>query len=460
MLMALPLVSGLVLTVRVTVGVAASSCSAAAAVGWMQREIVTAPTRNDSHPTTPALTLTPARTDNSGLGSIIARVCSVCARQLSKYSCPRCNAQSCSLPCYQRHSSQCVEVFQSQSLQQSMRGLRADTDTQRRMNEILQRLRQHPADTGIDTPDDSGSDTQALIETALNGTLSLESLTEEQRRDFERAVIDGRLSKYIDQYQPFWAPSTGDDNRWLPHTIVNVPQSSSLIEIVDDIDSDASGTASAWRQWCGSLPAVTSLLPTTVSPSPFLPALITQPLFALAFLHRIHNGELLSDESSGDSADVSMIAIELLSLTPSLASNQPPALVDPMDCRPLLNQSLQCLSSQPTLAVSQWFHSLILRDTAQLCLNYQFLQRALHECHQLLTLGEQALAAKKVYFYACYCMTNVAQVKSTFSVLGMKISEFYIAEQLRVDVAMQQPANARGSHSSGASDRIVELQQR
>ena len=49
-------------------------------------------------------------------------VCGVCARQLSKYGCPRCNKRTCSLACYKAHSTACTELFARDNVTQAMKG--------------------------------------------------------------------------------------------------------------------------------------------------------------------------------------------------------------------------------------------------------------------------------------------------------------------------------------------------
>jgi len=51
-------------------------------------------------------------------------VCGVCARQLSKYGCPRCNARTCSLECYKAHCKRCTEEFARDNTLQAMKGAR------------------------------------------------------------------------------------------------------------------------------------------------------------------------------------------------------------------------------------------------------------------------------------------------------------------------------------------------
>ena len=50
-------------------------------------------------------------------------VCGVCARQLSKYGCPRCNRRTCSLVCYKAHSTACTELFARDNVTQAMQGM-------------------------------------------------------------------------------------------------------------------------------------------------------------------------------------------------------------------------------------------------------------------------------------------------------------------------------------------------
>ena len=321
---------------------------------------------------------------NITIGSIVDRICSVCHHSISKYTCPKCNLQSCTLECYKKHNSQCQQKFQSEIIHSSMTGRKADEKTKQKMNQILQNFRQQQQQeeqnneiSGInndsehinDSDDDDGDNNElikSLIDAANINSLSLELLTESQRKDFHRAVIDGRLSRYIQQYKPWWTPSTdlsdGDenDNKWLPQKI----QKQSKIKIIDDENNNNS--KNNYEEWINSLPLVTTLLPSNISPSPYINILITQSLFAYAFLNRIYNGEILS---LNDSKEQLMIASEFILLSPSLMKSSSSSVIlsslnNENDVRPLLNESLQIINKNKIFHTNQYFNISILRDIA------------------------------------------------------------------------------------------------
>lgn len=67
-------------------------------------------------------------------------ICLVCHKQFSRYTCPRCNVRYCSLPCYNSHSSRCLESFNRDNVLANLQDCVATPDTRRRMLKALQRF--------------------------------------------------------------------------------------------------------------------------------------------------------------------------------------------------------------------------------------------------------------------------------------------------------------------------------
>ena len=76
--------------------------------------------------------------------------CAVCATAGAKYTCPRCRAAYCSVPCYQRHSQQCVAAFHTETLQGLLRGERVGDEQRRATEALLQREHEAACDEALE----------------------------------------------------------------------------------------------------------------------------------------------------------------------------------------------------------------------------------------------------------------------------------------------------------------------
>eukprot|EP00658_Telonema_sp_P-2_P005977 TRINITY_DN12263_c0_g1_i1.p1 TRINITY_DN12263_c0_g1~~TRINITY_DN12263_c0_g1_i1.p1 ORF type:complete len:214 (+),score=36.96 TRINITY_DN12263_c0_g1_i1:164-805(+) len=193
--------------------------------------------------------------------STTARICLVCQREYAKYMCPRCNTPYCTLQCYKGHSETCTETFYKESACEEMKGMSAGTEQRQQMMEALER--------------ESNAQAEALeevhegLEDLDLDNLSIDQLTPAQRRDFERAILDGRLSSSVSPWTPWWIRTKGSDR---PQGIAMPPD----------------------------LPALDSLLHGK-SPAPTLGFHLVELLYAYAYVSRQYNGEW-SDDPLGAAA--------------------------------------------------------------------------------------------------------------------------------------------------------------
>lgn len=160
----------------------------------------------------------------------VARVCGVCAQQYSKYKCPRCALQYCSLACYKSHGDACTEDFYAESTQAALKATCAHPEQQVDMVRMLQRL-EAADDEGGDGCDSDGDDGSELDDDGLelggveDGGASEEDtsraerlsqmlsqaridegqLTAEERREFRRLVADGSLGAQLQSEAPWWS---------------------------------------------------------------------------------------------------------------------------------------------------------------------------------------------------------------------------------------------------------------
>ena len=151
----------------------------------------------------------PAITDSSG--------CQLCLKKLSKYTCPRCNVKYCSLECYRsRKHSQCSESFYKQCVMETLQGDTVDDHEKRRMMEMLKRFEQEEKEQNFG---EEGPELGENLEERLEG-LDLdqdtekiwEKLTQEEKKEFQRAVDDGYIGSLVDTWVPWWISR---DTRWV-----------------------------------------------------------------------------------------------------------------------------------------------------------------------------------------------------------------------------------------------------
>jgi hypothetical protein len=72
-----------------------------------------------------------------------AVLCMICSSAPMKYTCSRCNAPYCSLPCYKNHR-ECSEEFYKTQVRQEMAGMKIDSSERAKMLDILQKVRESP----------------------------------------------------------------------------------------------------------------------------------------------------------------------------------------------------------------------------------------------------------------------------------------------------------------------------
>ena len=154
------------------------------------------------------------------------RVCGVCHREFSKYKCPRCALQYCSVTCFRGHSQACTEEFYADRARQELQGTRAAPDQQL---DMLQKLRQFEAnaegggsdDDDDDDDDDYGDTAEAKADTVdptdakdserserlcrllEQANLNEAQLNDDERAEFHRLLADGSLGAQL-QASPAW----------------------------------------------------------------------------------------------------------------------------------------------------------------------------------------------------------------------------------------------------------------
>lgn len=270
----------------------------------------------------------------------VARVCRVCTQNASRYTCPRCNAPYCSVACYKRHGESCTERFYEDHVRDIVQldsKSSSERDAQRKMNDMLARVKQfqdESADRMTTTDDDADSEEdqelqmemlEALARLALadGESISLDDLTPAQRKQFLTEVADGRLSKFIRLWLPWWLmdarkyeKETEVKRRQLAIQEIRSGDGDGSVDSEGDDDEDdveASGPVMIesavfpaelfTRARAAGMPEdLNGLLPHNKPPSPALRVHLIELLFSYALVMRTFNGDWQQDVSEAATA--------------------------------------------------------------------------------------------------------------------------------------------------------------
>jgi hypothetical protein len=296
-------------------------------------------------------------------------ICTICKKQYTKYTCPQCNIQYCSLDCYKRHSSLCVENFHRKQWNELLFNdgdvrhvtpeIRKETmkllykyhyhknhNTYTPISELEERYNNdNTVITMVEDKDEnnnnnnnndnnnndnndnnnndnnnnnndnnnnnndnnnnnnnnniwdqiSDSEFEHVMQCLCNengeeGNNSNEIIIPSViKKDFERALKDGRLSKWLTIWDPWWIPKSNDNN-----------SNSNMNKIDNAID-----------QLIHSLPSLSKLTKTV---SPVIPFYLIEILYAYAYMQRTFNGEVQYNtlQSVVDDADIVIDFVNML----------------------------------------------------------------------------------------------------------------------------------------------------
>ncbi|XP_053576087.1 zinc finger HIT domain-containing protein 2 [Bombina bombina] len=145
-----------------------------------------------------AISPTPLLTASSKSDAQVPGVCSLCFSGPGRYTCPRCNAQYCSLACYRgpRHEA-CSESFYRESVLQALREEQSDPQERRQVEEMLLKLRDEEAmmeKPGLDAHSEGDGKESNLWS----------SLTDSEKKDFHRLLQNGGIGVLVPQWKPWW----------------------------------------------------------------------------------------------------------------------------------------------------------------------------------------------------------------------------------------------------------------
>ncbi|KAJ9173765.1 hypothetical protein P3X46_016871 [Hevea brasiliensis] len=222
-------------------------------------------------------------------------ICHVCHKQFSLYTCPRCNSRYCSLQCFKSHSLRCTESFMRENVVEELQHMQSNDETKQKMLEILKRLHLEEKMDHTDEEDDCILSEETAQKILSGVSISLDDLSAEVKKRFQRAVASGELSKLIEPWDPWWlkrsarSTSLSKDGTQLVQPIVEQEASSSNQD--DDVGGHSREIPPGPE---GPLTPIKKLLLST-EPSPLLAVHLVDILYSYCFTLRLYNGDWQSD---------------------------------------------------------------------------------------------------------------------------------------------------------------------
>ncbi|KAL3650171.1 hypothetical protein CASFOL_006574 [Castilleja foliolosa] len=328
-------------------------------------------------------------------------ICRVCEKQFSQYTCPRCNVRYCSLHCYKSHSLRCTESFMRDNVMGELQKIQPDEENKLKMLDILKRF--HEEDEA-DSLDEDGTDTdssfsEGTIQKILSDTqISLADLSINEKKQFQRAIASGELSKSIQPWDPWWLKPSAK------HISLS-PDGTQLVLPISNDESENLKWDDIPRGPETPVPPVSKL--TSSNPSPILPIHLIDVIYSYCFTLHLYNGDWKTDP-----LEASMVVLSISSVLGQQQQQQPETVLEA-----LLRCLEQTCSNSYKHAGGLRFGLRVIDDViGLLCLGGNTLVCLLCDVQRLLGMGEReakaerigktrsklSFAERKVYFLMCW----------------------------------------------------------
>eukprot|EP00268_Persea_americana_P010179 TRINITY_DN14116_c1_g1_i2.p1 TRINITY_DN14116_c1_g1~~TRINITY_DN14116_c1_g1_i2.p1 ORF type:complete len:405 (+),score=72.01 TRINITY_DN14116_c1_g1_i2:304-1518(+) len=357
-------------------------------------------------------------------------VCHVCQKQFSQYTCPRCNCRHCSLQCYKNHSHRCTESFMRDNVMGELQQMQPEDETKQKMLDILKRF--HSEEESDFTDEDDSKISEDTIQKILSGNqVSLEDLTSEELKQFQRAIASGELSKMIEPWNPWWLMPSA-------RTISLSHEGTHLVRPVHYEQQMGVSPEDATDGHLSEIPPgpETPLLPVNRmvrgEPSPLLTIHLVDIIYTYCFTLRLYNGDWQSN-----ALDAAMVVLGISSVLGD--AGQPESVAEAL---------AYCLEKTCSTAYKHagglWFGLILINDIISLLsLGRAALVCSLCDLQRLIQAGEMELksekgrkakkgemsklrhAERKVYFLMCWVNEQPTEAWSSLSAtVGVEKASF------------------------------------
>jgi hypothetical protein len=139
------------------------------------------------------------------------KICKICIKDYSKYTCPKCDIPYCSLVCYKKHGENCIDTFYHENIVDNLKSLKSTNEEKAEMLNILRRVKEaEEAQTSND------SLIEKLEKLDLNDPCLFDKLTKEEQETFTKMIATNEWASIFQLWKPWWLKSSRiieiDDN--------------------------------------------------------------------------------------------------------------------------------------------------------------------------------------------------------------------------------------------------------
>lgn len=204
--------------------------------------------------------------------------CVFCLLHASKYTCPKCNANYCSVECYKSEKHlRCSESFHKSCVMEGLSDYMASPEDRHKMVETLRRMQDDDDDEYLDSDDDEDegdlTDRMQGLDLDSDTDKIWEKLTKAEKDEFQKMISDGQLGSLIEIWNPWW---NYKDNR--------------KVKDFEEIENKSPSQMPAINK--NVLPI--SVLLRNCKPSANIRYTVISVLYAYAYICRIYNGDHLN----------------------------------------------------------------------------------------------------------------------------------------------------------------------
>ncbi|CAN6484813.1 unnamed protein product [Victoria cruziana] len=183
-----------------------------------------------------------------------------------------------------------------ENVMEGLRHIQPEDETKKKMVELLKRFHLDELDNPfeIEMDEDDSLLSEDTIQKILRGdVVSLDDLSNEQKKQFQRAVVSGELGKLIEPWRPWWCQPSA-------RTVSLSREGAQLVQPIIGGESTSASGRVAENDPCDIPPGPEAPLQpvselTCSDPSPLLRVHLTDVIYTYCFTLRLYNGEWQSD---------------------------------------------------------------------------------------------------------------------------------------------------------------------
>eukprot|EP01080_Neovahlkampfia_damariscottae_P009083 gene9083-1178_t len=289
-------------------------------------------------------------------------ICTICKKQYTKYTCPKCNIKYCSLHCYKSHSNECTETFYVERVLENVNLKDTPESFKTESMEMLKKIDLEKF-SKVEMSDDLLDKLEKLN---LENDVNFKDLPEDIKNDFMNSLKDGRISTWITTWEPFWIKKNF---------------------VIEDF----------------KLPAIDSLTKANLSEN--LMYNLIDLIYSFAYTMRIFNGEIVTD-SCVDMSNMILKISKLLSENFNHLSEESAISL-------LLENSFN-----KEIFESKQFSILIIKDVSMIFESKSYIIKSLQNLEDIFRMSSKMikekdwkmklkLCEKKIYFYKIWVNSKI-----------------------------------------------------